>query len=89
MEQIIKEVIKKMVCDYAEIRIEEKQITSIIFSGKEIEKVGTDFVLGGDLTWINFIFAFISFINNRDFFQNCFFCTNLFCHFNTFRSIFF
>ena len=49
MEQIIKEVIKKMVCDYAEIRIEEKQITSIIFSGKEIEKVGTDFVLGGDI----------------------------------------
>ncbi len=49
MEQIIKEVIKKMACDYAEIRIEEKQATSIYFSGKEIEKIGTDFMLGGNI----------------------------------------
>lgn len=49
MEQIIKEVIKKMSCDYAEIRIEEKQDTSVYFSGKEIEKIGTDFILGGNI----------------------------------------
>lgn len=49
MEQIIKEVIKKMSCDYAEIRIEEKQVTCVYFSGKEIEKIGTDFILGGNV----------------------------------------
>ncbi len=49
MKQIINEVIKKMTCDYAEIRIEEKQITNIIFSGKEIERIGTNFILGGNI----------------------------------------
>jgi len=49
MKQIIKDVIKKLSCDYAEIRIEEKQITNVAFSGKELEKIGTDFVLGGNV----------------------------------------
>lgn len=49
MKQIIKDIIKKLPCDYAEIRIEEKKITNVYLSGKEIEKIGTDFVLGGNI----------------------------------------
>ena len=39
MKQTINDVIKKLTCDYVEVRIEEKQITTVTFSGKEIEKI--------------------------------------------------
>ena len=47
MEQILKKAIDDLDADYAEIRIEQSDVTGLSFMGQEIEDIGTTLTLGG------------------------------------------
>ena len=47
MEQVIKKAIDGLDADYAEIRIERLESTSLSYLGPVLENIGTSFVLGG------------------------------------------
>ncbi len=47
MEQIMKKAIDGLDADYADIRIEQAEITGLSYMGKELEDIGTTLILGG------------------------------------------
>lgn len=49
MEQIMKEALDGLDADYAEIRIERSEATSLSYLGPELEDIGTTFTLGGNV----------------------------------------
>jgi TldD protein len=49
MEQLIRQALGNSAVDYLEIRLEERAVTSVNYSGKELEAVGTNTSRGGNV----------------------------------------
>ncbi|MCH7761157.1 TldD/PmbA family protein [candidate division TA06 bacterium] len=49
MEEKVKKALKKVDAEYVEVHLEETEVTSVRYSGKEMDSIGTHFTRGGNV----------------------------------------